>query len=87
MEILERRSRVYSGAEGLDREIASCERSWGVTCQRRVALPERDLVASAAAFRDGAGEIVHGPREATGSRNFTARHPDGLALDYLGARS
>lgn len=28
------------------------------------------------------GELLHEPRLATGGRNFTARHPDGLVVEY-----
>jgi len=34
--------------------------------------------------RNGA-EIVHPPREVTGGRNLTARHPDGLVVEYFEA--
>jgi alcohol dehydrogenase len=36
------------------------------------------------------GEIIHGPGAVTGGRNLTARHPDGLVVEYFeaaGARS
>ena len=31
------------------------------------------------------GEILHGPRNVTGGRNLTARHPDGLVAQYFEA--
>jgi predicted enzyme related to lactoylglutathione lyase len=34
--------------------------------------------------RNGA-KIVHPPREVTGGRNLTARHPDGLVVEYFEA--
>ena len=30
-------------------------------------------------------EIIHAPRPVTGGANFTARHPDGLTVEYFEA--
>ena len=37
-------------------------------------------------LRANDGEILHGPREVTGGRNLTVRHPDGLVAEYFEAR-
>jgi predicted enzyme related to lactoylglutathione lyase len=39
----------------------------------------RDWLASRGA------EILHGPRQVTAGRNLTARHPDGLVVEYFEA--
>jgi len=45
-----------------------------------------DLDAYADWIRDRGGEVLHGPRTVTSGRNFTARHPDGLVVEYFEAR-
>jgi predicted enzyme related to lactoylglutathione lyase len=42
-----------------------------------------DLDAFAAWVRDHGGELLHEPRDVTSGRNFTARHPDGLVMEYF----
>jgi hypothetical protein len=32
-------------------------------------------------------QIIHEPRVVTGGRNLTARHPDGLVVEYFEATS
>lgn len=44
-----------------------------------------DLDAFADQVRGAGGEILHGPRTVTSGRNFTARHPDGLVMEYFQA--
>lgn len=43
------------------------------------------LDAYAEWVRGQGGEILHGPRAVTSGRNFTARHPDGLVMEYFTA--
>jgi predicted enzyme related to lactoylglutathione lyase len=33
-------------------------------------------------LQEQGGELLHEPRSAPGGRNFTARHPDGLVVEY-----
>jgi len=33
------------------------------------------------------GEMLHAPRTVTSGRNFTARHPDGLVIEYFQAKA
>lgn len=42
-----------------------------------------DLDAFADWVRGKGGELLHGPHEVTSGRNFTARHPDGLIMEYF----
>ena len=42
-----------------------------------------NLDAFALWVREQGGEIIHGVRAVTGGRNFTARHPDGLVMEYF----
>jgi predicted enzyme related to lactoylglutathione lyase len=42
-----------------------------------------DLDAFADWVRREGGEMVHRPRIVTSGRNFTARHPDGLVMEYF----
>src|SRR5579871_6115561 len=42
-----------------------------------------DLDAFAEFVRANGGELLHGPHEVTSGRNFTARHPDGLIMEYF----
>lgn len=42
-----------------------------------------NLDAFAAWIPNNGGEILHGPHEVTSGRNFTARHPDGLTIEYF----
>jgi len=44
-----------------------------------------DLDAYAEWVRDSGGDLLHGPRTVTSGRNFTARHPDGLVIEYFQA--
>lgn len=44
-----------------------------------------DLDAFADWVRRDGGEMVHEPRRVTSGRNFTARHPDGLVMEYFQA--
>lgn len=44
-----------------------------------------DLDAYADWVRDQGGELLHAPRTVTSGRNFTARHPDGLVIEYFEA--
>jgi predicted enzyme related to lactoylglutathione lyase len=46
-----------------------------------------DLDAYAGWVRDQGGELLHEPRIVTSGRNFTARHPDGLVMEYFEAAS
>lgn len=46
-----------------------------------------DLGAYADWVQAQGGELLHQPRTVTSGRNFTARHPDGLAVEYFQARS
>lgn len=46
-----------------------------------------DLDAFAAWVREQGGELLHEVRVVTSGRNFTARHPDGLVIEYFEARS
>lgn len=45
-----------------------------------------DLDAFAALVEEEGGVFVHPPRIVTGGRNFTARHADGLIMEYFEAR-
>jgi len=45
-----------------------------------------DLDVYAGWLRDQGGELLHESRTVTGGRNFTARHPDGLVIEYFEAR-
>ena len=45
-----------------------------------------DLDAYADWVREQGGEVLHAPRTVTSGRNFTARHPDGLVIEYFEAR-
>jgi predicted enzyme related to lactoylglutathione lyase len=36
-------------------------------------------------LKGNGAEILHGPREVTAGRNLTARHPDGLVVEYFEA--
>lgn len=45
-----------------------------------------DLEAYADWARDGGCEMLHEPRTVTSGQNFTARHPDGLIVEYFQAR-
>ena len=42
-----------------------------------------DLDAFAGWVLSQGGELLHGPHEVTSGRNFTARHPDGLVMEYF----
>jgi len=44
-----------------------------------------DLDAYADWIRNQGGEMLHPPRTVTSGRNFTARHPDGLVIEYFQA--
>ena len=44
-----------------------------------------DLDAFADWVRRQGGEMVHEPRTVTSGRNFTARHPDGVVIEYFEA--
>ena len=46
-----------------------------------------DLDAYADLVRDQGGEVLHEPRTVTSGRNFTARHPDGLVIEYFEPRA
>lgn len=46
-----------------------------------------DLDAYADWVREQGGELLHEPRTVTSGRNCTARHPDGLVIEYFEARS
>jgi predicted enzyme related to lactoylglutathione lyase len=46
-----------------------------------------DLVAYANWVRKQGSELLHEPRTVTRGRNFTARHADGLIMEYFEARS
>jgi len=46
-----------------------------------------DLDAYADWVRAQGGELLHEPRTVTSGRNFTARHADGLIMEYFEARS
>lgn len=46
-----------------------------------------DLDAYAERVRGGGGELLHEPRTVTSGRNFTARHPDGLVIEYFEAKT
>ncbi|MDQ0393152.1 VOC family protein [Labrys monachus] len=46
-----------------------------------------DLDAYAGWVREQGGTLLHEPRTVTSGRNFTARHPDGLIIEYFEARS
>ena len=45
-----------------------------------------DLDAYEDLVRDRGGEVVHELRTVKSGRNFTARHPDGLVIEYFEAR-
>ena len=45
-----------------------------------------DLDAYAEWVREQGGELIHEPRTVTSGRNFTARHPHGLIIEYFQAR-
>lgn len=45
-----------------------------------------DLGAYADWIQSQGGELLHAPRTVTSGRNFTARHPDGLVIEYFEAR-
>lgn len=44
-----------------------------------------DLAAFASRVEESGGELLHPARAVTGGRNFTARHPDGLVIEYFEA--
>jgi predicted enzyme related to lactoylglutathione lyase len=44
-----------------------------------------DLDAYAGWIHEQGGELLHAPRTVTSGRNFTARHPDGLVIEYFEA--
>jgi predicted enzyme related to lactoylglutathione lyase len=44
-----------------------------------------DLDALHTWLQDNGAEILHGPRDVTAGRNLTARHPDGLVVEYFQA--
>ena len=44
-----------------------------------------DLDAYAGWVQAQGGELLHPPRTVTSGRNFTARHPDGLVIEYFEA--
>lgn len=46
-----------------------------------------DLDAYADWVRAQGGELLHEPRSVTSGRNFTARHADGLVMEYFEAQS
>jgi hypothetical protein len=46
-----------------------------------------DLDAFDTWLRPQGVEILHAPQAVTGGRNLTARHPDGLVVEYFEARS
>jgi predicted enzyme related to lactoylglutathione lyase len=46
-----------------------------------------DLDAYADWIRAQGGELLHEPRSVTSGRNFTAKHADGLIMEYFEARS
>lgn len=46
-----------------------------------------DLDACAEWVGAQGGVLLHAPRTVTSGRNFTARHPDGLVMEYFEARS
>lgn len=45
-----------------------------------------DLDAFADLVKHQGAEMLHAPRDVTSGRNFTARHPDGLVIEYFEAR-
>ena len=120
MRIEEKAFRVYADKAHFDEAIGFYEALQGVTCERRVTIPETRVEAAkvggflvlggdrqhldavrhvGAIFyldsleefsswlnRHGV-EIIHKPRPVTGGRNLTARHPDGLVVEYFEAQS
>jgi alcohol dehydrogenase len=118
MRILEQAFRVYTDKEHFREVIRFYEELQGVTCERRVKIPETGVeAAKVGGFLLLAGdkkqvdavrhvgaifyvdsldafsswleqhgvEIVHRPGTVTGGQNLTARHPDGLVVEYFEA--
>jgi predicted enzyme related to lactoylglutathione lyase len=46
-----------------------------------------DLDAFAQWVQASGGELLHAPRTVTSGRNFTARHADGLTMEYFQAQA
>jgi len=120
MKILEQGFRTYVDSADLDSAVALYEGLQHMSCERRVSIPETQILAAKVGrflilsgdpeslakvryvdaifyvddldafdlwLRPQGVEILHGPRDVTGGRNFTARHPDGLVVEYFEARS
>lgn len=46
-----------------------------------------DVDAFAERIESHGGKMLHEPRDVTSGRDFTARHPDGLVIEYFEARA
>jgi predicted enzyme related to lactoylglutathione lyase len=116
MRVIEKCFRVYT--QDIAAAIGFYEALQGITCERRVKIPETGVEAAKVggflilagdearldpvrhvdaifyvdALHDFAdwlpahgAEIIDGPRSVTAGKNLTARHPDGLVVEYFEA--